>query len=51
MIAVPEGRHLWVGQAEQVLDLVVARLNPAAAPLPESWDGPMELERPNIPPT
>ncbi|MBA3310615.1 MAG: alpha/beta hydrolase [Nocardioidaceae bacterium] len=44
VIAVPGGRHLWVGQAEVVLDLIVARLNPAAAPLPTTWDGPMEHE-------
>lgn len=42
VVDVPGGRHLWVGQAEQVLDLVVARLNPAAGPLPATWDGPME---------
>src|SRR3954447_21202008 len=33
VIAVPNGRHLWVGQAETVLDLIVERLNPPAAPL------------------
>jgi alpha/beta superfamily hydrolase len=46
VVAVPEGRHLWVGQAETVLDLVVERLNPAAAPLPQTWDGPMDLVTP-----
>ncbi len=44
VIAVPEGKHLWVGQAEAVLDLVVERLNPSAAPLPTTWAGPMTLE-------
>ena len=34
VIAVPDGKHLWVGQADLVLDLIVERLNPAAAPLP-----------------
>lgn len=48
VIAVPDGKHLWVGQAEAVLDLIVERLNPAAAPLPDTWDGPMEHERPTI---
>jgi len=48
VVAVPEGRHLWVGQAEEVLDLIVQRLNPQAAPLPQSWDGPMDLEKPQI---
>lgn len=42
VVDVPNGRHLWVGQAEQVLDLIVQRLNPAANPLPGTWDGPME---------
>ena len=48
VIAVPEGKHLWVGQAEQVLDLIVQHVHPEAAPLPESWDGPMEFEKPQI---
>jgi alpha/beta superfamily hydrolase len=41
VIAVPGGKHLWVGQAETVLNLIVERLNPSAAPLPDTWDGPM----------
>jgi uncharacterized protein len=48
VIGVPDGKHLWVGQADQVLDLVVERLNPAAAPLPQTWDGPMDDEAPQI---
>ena len=48
VIGVPGGRHLWVGQAEEVLDLIVARLNPSAAPLPETWSGPMERESPQL---
>lgn len=48
VVDVSEGRHLWVGQAEEVLDLIVARLNPSASPLPDTWDGPMELEAPQI---
>jgi len=48
VIDVPDGKHLWVGQADQVLDLVVERLNPAAAPLPQTWDGPMDDEAPQI---
>ncbi len=48
VIAVPDGKHLWVGQAETVLDLIVQRLNPEAWPLPESWDGEMEHESPRI---
>ncbi|WP_019145249.1 alpha/beta hydrolase [Aeromicrobium massiliense] len=43
VVAVDGAKHLWVGDAERVLDEVVARLNPAAAlPLPREWDGPME---------
>jgi hypothetical protein len=42
VVAVPGAKHLWVGDAETVLDLIVERLNPSAAPLPQSWEGPME---------
>ena len=49
VIAVPDGKHLWVGQAETVLDLIVERLNPSAAPLPETWDGPMDHVSPRVP--
>jgi uncharacterized protein len=48
VIAVPGGKHLWVGQAETVLNLIVERLNPSAAPLPDTWDGPMEHVAPTI---
>ncbi len=48
VIGVEGGKHLWVGQTEVVLDLIVARLNPAAVPLPDTWDGPMEHETPQI---
>jgi uncharacterized protein len=48
VIAVDGGRHLWVGQAETVLNLIVERLNPAAVPLPETWDGPMDHVSPQI---
>jgi uncharacterized protein len=47
VVAVEGGKHLWVGQAETVLNLIVERLNPAAVPLPETWDGPMELIAPS----
>ncbi len=44
VIGVPGARHLWVGETyvRIVLDEVVRRVNPAAAPLPGEWDGPME---------
>jgi alpha/beta superfamily hydrolase len=48
VVAVPGGKHLWVGQAETVLDLVVAHLNPPAAPLPRTWDGDMDEIAPRI---
>ena len=48
VVDVPEGKHLWVGQAETVLDLIVAEINPAAAPLPQTWDGTIWHEEPRI---
>ncbi|MEV6344897.1 alpha/beta hydrolase [Actinoplanes sp. NPDC051851] len=36
-------KHLWVGDAEKVLDEIVQRVAPGVAtPLPRTWDGPME---------
>jgi len=42
-VAVEGGRHLWVGeqQTRRVLTEIVARLNPAALPLPTRWAGPL----------
>ncbi|MEJ7707401.1 MAG: alpha/beta hydrolase [Nocardioidaceae bacterium] len=51
VVGVPDGKHLWVGQAEEVLDLIVAQLNPAASPISDMWDGDMVLEPPSILPT
>ena len=42
VVGVPGAKHLWVGDAETVLDEVVRRINPGAYPLPRRWDGPME---------
>ncbi|MFY1704053.1 MULTISPECIES: alpha/beta hydrolase [Micromonospora] len=43
VVGVPGAKHLWVGDAETVLDEVVRRVNPqASVPLPTEWDGPME---------
>jgi alpha/beta superfamily hydrolase len=43
VVGVEGAKHLWVGDAEEVLDMVVARVAPdAAVPLPREWDGPME---------
>jgi hypothetical protein len=41
VIGVPGARHLWVGDAETVLDEIVKHTAPAAYPLPREWDGPM----------
>jgi alpha/beta superfamily hydrolase len=39
LVEVEGGKHLWVGehQTARVLNEIVARLNPAASPLPTSW--------------
>ena len=43
VLPVPGGKHLWVGDAEKVLDEVVKRVAPGVeVPLPRNWDGPME---------
>ena len=43
VVGVPGAKHLWVGDAETVLDEVVRRVAPeVAVPLPRDWDGPME---------
>ncbi|MER5702680.1 alpha/beta hydrolase [Micromonospora sp. NPDC002296] len=43
LVGVPGAKHLWVGDAETVLDEIVRRVNPAAPlPLPRTWDGPIQ---------
>lgn len=42
LIVVDGAKHLWVGHAERVLDEIVARVAPDKAPLPRSWNGPVE---------
>jgi len=44
VIAVEDAGHLWVGEkfVRVVLDEVVQRVLPGHAPLPITWDGPME---------
>lgn len=39
VVPVEEGKHLWVGekQTSRVLTEIVARVNPAALPLPTTW--------------
>ncbi len=42
VVGVPGAKHLWVGDAETVLDEIVKRVAPSAYPLPGEWSGPME---------
>jgi hypothetical protein len=43
VVGVEDAKHLWVGDAEKVLDMVVSRVAPSVeVPLPREWDGPME---------
>jgi hypothetical protein len=41
VVGVPGAKHLWVGDAETVLDEIVRRVVPDAYPLPTEWDGPL----------
>jgi len=42
VLAFSGAKHLWVGDAENVLDEIVRRVAPSVAvPLPREWDGPM----------
>ena len=38
VVGVDKAKHLWVGFADEVLDEVVRHVNPAAYPLPRSYD-------------
>jgi uncharacterized protein len=43
VVGVEGAKHLWVGDAETVLDLIVQKVAPGVdVPLPREWDGPME---------
>jgi hypothetical protein len=37
VVAIERSKHLFVGFTEEVLDTVVSRLNPSAAPLPREY--------------
>jgi alpha/beta superfamily hydrolase len=39
VVAVPGAKHLWVGDADTVLDEIVKVVVPASAPLPREWNG------------
>ena len=45
VVGVDGAKHLWVGETHvrRVLDEIVARVNPGAAPLPKTWDGDYEV--------
>jgi alpha/beta superfamily hydrolase len=44
VVAVPEAKHLWVGErfVKLLLDGVVERVAPEMSPLPIEWSGPMD---------
>jgi alpha/beta superfamily hydrolase len=43
VVGVDGAKHLWVGDAEKALDMIVERVAPDVdVPLPREWDGPME---------
>ena len=43
VVGVDGAKHLWVGDAETALDLIVSRVAPEVeVPLPTGWDGPMD---------
>ncbi|MCP2166973.1 alpha/beta hydrolase [Goodfellowiella coeruleoviolacea] len=49
VIDFPGAKHLFVGQAEPVLDALVAAVAPAVAtPLPRTWSGPYETRQVTI---
>ena len=39
VVGMAGAKHLWVGMADEVLDEIVRRVNPAAFPLPTEWAG------------
>lgn len=38
VVAFPDAKHLFVGRAEEVLEEIVRRVNPAAVPLPSTYE-------------
>jgi alpha/beta superfamily hydrolase len=40
VVEIPKSKHLFVGYAEEVLDVVAERVVPGSSPLPTSWEGP-----------
>ena len=39
VVDVPGAKHLFVGYADEVLDIVAERLVPGSSPLPRTWEG------------
>ena len=39
VVDVPGAKHLWVGDADTVLNKIVSRVAPGSAPLPREWHG------------
>jgi alpha/beta superfamily hydrolase len=39
VVVIEKSKHLFVGFAEEVLDVVAGRLVPGSAPLPNTWEG------------
>lgn len=40
VVEVPKSKHLFVGFADEVLDVVAERVVPGSSPLPRTWEGP-----------
>lgn len=40
VVEIERSKHLFVGFAEEVLDVVAERLVPGSSPLPRTWEGP-----------
>ncbi|WP_305783022.1 alpha/beta hydrolase [Symbioplanes lichenis] len=44
VIGIPNGKHLWVGHSERILDEIVQRVAPSVpTPLPHEWEGEMTV--------
>ena len=45
VVGVEGAKHLWVGEkyVRRVLDEIVATVSPGAGPLPDTWDGEVEV--------
>jgi alpha/beta superfamily hydrolase len=48
VVGVARAKHLWVGQADTVLDEIVARVAARSVPLPRRWSGPVTDGAPDL---